>query len=373
MFYVLQNESVAARRRVPILLTDAATGTTAQSGVALTTIYAYVNSNGGSFSGGAGTVANSGFGQYYYEFDPGEISTLGLAGIHVTALACRDYDAIAQVAAFDMYSASGVGASAYAIAQEVWNTDLVSFPSDTAGQNLYFTYQEVDNNLDASVSGVPAAVWNSDMPSYVGVTNSAGEYLYNLGTGATGYPSGGSGLSAYDVWNFVLSDSNTAEVDLVAAAAGSGLSAYDVWDFNITGFGSTNSAAEYVTQTNFTVGNIETYVSTQTPQDVWTYAGIEGRTITGGAVSSVLDPVTFSSSQYSVIASSVWNAGTRTITGGIADTVASVTNPVSITSASMTGIAGTVWNSPVASYSSNGTFGLNILRADAANKVGDVL
>ena len=406
MFYVLQNESVAARRRVPILLTDAATGTTAQSGVALTTIYAYVNSNGGSFSGGAGTVANSGFGQYYYEFDSSEIGTLGLAGIHVTALNCRDYDSIVQVAAFDMYSAStgatayaiaqevwnfdiseytslaggyitningnvndaksntnniplqiwgddlasganspyaagtagtilytlgqagvaltagdvwdyvlsnsdtaetnlvnasaGGGATAYAIAQEVWNTNLTTFnDTDLAGGMQKSTYDTVSGNLDANISGIPSGVWNEDATNYIGLTNSFGDYLYQLGIGATGYPSGGSGLSAYDVW-----------------------------DFNITGFGSTNSAAEYVTQTNFTVGNIETYVSTQTPQDVWTYAGVEGRTVTGGAVSSVLDPVTFSSSQYSAIASSVWNAGTRTITGGIADTVTTVSGNV---------------------------------------------
>jgi hypothetical protein len=473
MFYVLQNESVAARRRVPILLTDAATGTTAQAGVALTAIYAYVNSNGGSFSGGAGTVANSGFGQYYYELHPDEIDTLGLAGIHVTALNCRDYDAIAQVAALDFYSAAvgitagsvwnyvlsnsdtaetnlvnasaGGGATAYAIAQEVWNTDVSGFSNPSAGEDLAALYNVV-GNIDSPISGIPQGVWNEDATNYIGLTNSFGDYLYQLGTGATGYPSGGSGLSAYDVW-----------------------------DFNIIGFGGTNSAAVYVTDTNFIVGNIETYVSTQTPQDVWTYAGIEGRTITGGAVSSVLDPVTFSSSQYSAIASSVWNAGTRTITGGIADTVStvsgnvlgsvgsvtgnvsgnvvgsvgsvtgnvagsvnsvvsgvtvttnndktgyalsanqtfnltgnvsgnllgtvnsvtgnvngnvvgsvgsvtgnvsgsvgSVTANVNVSTASMTGVAGTVWNSPVASYSSNGTFGLNILRADAANKVGDV-
>ena len=69
MFYVLQNESTAARRRVPILLTDAATGTTAQTGVATTTIFPYVNINGNAFIGGTGNVGEAGFGQYYYEFE----------------------------------------------------------------------------------------------------------------------------------------------------------------------------------------------------------------------------------------------------------------------------------------------------------------
>jgi hypothetical protein len=56
MFYVLQNESTAARRRVPILLTDAATGTTAQVGVATTTIFPYVAINGNAFIGGTGSL-----------------------------------------------------------------------------------------------------------------------------------------------------------------------------------------------------------------------------------------------------------------------------------------------------------------------------
>ena len=398
MFYVLQNESVAARRRVPILLTDAATGTTAQAGVALTTIYAYVNSNGGSFAGGAGTIANSGFGQYYYELHPDEIDTLGLAGIHVTALACRDYDSIVQVAALDFYSAAvgitagsvwnyvlsnsdtaetnlvnasaGGGATAYAIAQEVWDFDISEYVSNAGGYIV--NINDNVNDAKSNTNNIPLQVWGDDLTAGANSPYAAG----TAGTILYGLSLGGSGLTAGDIWEYdisAISTAGTAGSQLnLSASGGSGLTAGDVWDFNITGFGATNSAAVYVTDTNFVAGNIQTYVSTQTPQDVWTYAGIEGRTITGGAVSSVLDPVTFSSSQYSAIASSVWNAGTRTITGGIADTVTSVTNPVSITSASMTGVAGTVWNSPVASYSSNGTFGLNILRADAANKVGDV-
>ena len=45
MFYVLQNESDGNLRRVPILLTDAATGTTAQTGIASTNIFPSVKEN----------------------------------------------------------------------------------------------------------------------------------------------------------------------------------------------------------------------------------------------------------------------------------------------------------------------------------------
>jgi len=307
MFYVLQNESTAGLRRVPILLTDAATGTTAQTGVALGDIYPYVNINGGSFSSGAGSVAEAGYGQYYYEFDAGEIATLGLAGIHITAAGCRDYDAIVQVAAFNMYGVgSGISAG------DVWTYDISAITAaGSAGTQL---------NLAASGGG--AGISAADVWNYQGPTEPASvkETLESANTNAANAYSS----IAYvpdQVWNTDVSSftSPSAGYDLTqAASGGAGITAGDVWNFEITGFGDTGSAAVYTTQTNFTVGNIETYVSNQTPQDVWTYAGIEGRTITGGT----------------------------------ADTVTSVTNPVLVDTVSMTGIAGTVWSTDVSGYTS---------------------
>jgi hypothetical protein len=439
MFYVLQNESTAALRRVPILLTDAATGTTAQTGVATTTIFPYVNINGNAFIGGTGNVGEAGYGQYYYEFEVNEIATLGLAGIHITAAGCRDYDAIAQVAALNFYAA-GSGLSAY----DVWAIDYNSIgaPGGSAGEVLNNTLTAA-SNAETNTNDISLEVWGTDLAAGVNspfAAGTAGTILYTLGQAGVALTAGdvwtydisaistagtagsqlntaalpsGAGISAYDVWAYTgggplgsqvdilyqtsqaanAAESNTNDIggtvwtyavgprtitggtantvtspvtvssasmtgiagtvwstdisgytspsagyDLANASSGAGISAYDVWDFNITGFGGTNSAAVYTTQTNFTVGNIETYVSTQTPQDVWTYAGIEGRTITGGT----------------------------------ADTVTTLTNPANITTSSMSGVASTVWNSLVASHSTNGTFGKNILRADAANKVGDV-
>jgi len=505
MFYVLQNESTAARRRCPILLTDSATGTTGQSGVAISTIYPYVSINGGAFAGGAGTVAEVNFGQYYYEFDASEITTLGLAGIHITAPGCRDYDAIVQVAAFNMYSVAGAGLTAgdvwsygggrsitggiadtvttvttvtnpvsvsttsmASIASTVWNTDVSAYTDPSAGYDVHngaagagisaydvwnYTLSDLNTaetdlvqiyswssaidtkttdiysdtqNIITNTNNIPLQVWGDDLaagPNAPYAAGTAGTILYDLSLG-------GSGISAADVWNYVLSDTNTAEADLTfirttvdnteatvntidsrtqtiesqtnnipgqvwsddlgsggnspygagtagtilydLSLGGSGLTAGDVWDFNITGFGSTGSAAVYATQTNFTVGNIETYVASQTPQDVWTYAGIEGRTITGGladTVTTLTNPANITTASMTGIAGTVWSAASRTITGGTATTV---TNAVDITTSSMSGVAGSVWNSLVASYSTNGTFGLNILRADTANKVGDV-
>jgi hypothetical protein len=448
MFYVLQDESTAARRRVPILLTDAATGTTAQTGVATTTIFPYVNINGGAFAGGAGTIGEAGFGQYYYEMDPSEVATLGLAGIHITASGCRDYDAIAQVAAFNLYGV-GSGISAY----DVWAFDYINAPGGVVPNSSAERLEETRTEAYAATTNtndIGSQVWNRD-PLNIG-DNITGDYysayLYQLGTGATGYAgvaltagdvwdyaggrtitggiadtvtlvsspveisypsmagvantiwstdvsgytnpsagydltqaaSGGLGLTAGDVWEYDISGILTAgssgkQLNTAATPSGAGISAYDVWDFNITGFGGTNSAAVYVTNTNFTVGNIETYVANQTPQDVWTYAGIEGRTITGGladTVTTLTNPANITTGSMTGIAGTVWSAGTRTITGGTATTV---TNPVDITTTSMSGIANTVWATDVSGYASpsagydlsNASTGTGISAADVWN------
>ena len=341
MFYVLQNESTAALRRVPILLTDAATGTTAQTGIASTNIFPYVNINGGSFAGGAGTIGEAGFGQYYYEMDSTEVSTLGLAGIHITAVGCRDYDAIAQIAAFNVYSSGGVGISAADVwnyvlpvnslsaeltlnnadyqtqtaqlSNSVWNTDISTFtspsagydltqaasggagitagdvwdydvssystPGVSAGSKLYNADYLATSYLDATISGVPVAVWTTNVSLGYSIPD-AGGFLYELGTGTTGYN------NAADVWSYATR---------TLTSGGSGISAADVWNYTLS---STSATADA------TLGNIDSNVTT-----------IQGNT---------------------------------------------------------SNIAGTVWNAAVTSYTTNGTFGKNVLRADAANKVGDV-
>ena len=544
MFYVLQNESTAALRRVPILLTDAATGTTAQTGVATTTIFPYVNINGNAFIGGTGNVGEAGYGQYYYEFEVNEIATLGLAGIHITAAGCRDYDAISQVAAFNLYgaagagisagdvweydisaistagtagsqlnlAASGSGASTYAIAEEVWNFDISGYTSlaggyitningnvndaksntnniplqiwgddlaaganspylaGTAGTILYTlgqagvaltagdvwdyaggrtitggiadTVTSVTNDVNVStvsMAGVANTVWSTltapytthatfghqvlrsdnaatigevtlhqsggskrvdaDVHAFVNNTASATAMLNILtGIGAsitsniTGNLSGSVGSVtnpvsvttasmtgiAGTVWSTDISgySSPSAGFDLANASSGAGLTAGDVWDFSITGFGGTNSAAVYLTDTNFTVGNIETYVQNQTPQDVWTYAGIEGRTITGGTadtVTLVTNDVNVSTGSMTGIANTVWSTDISGITtagtAGSQLNLAASPSGAGLTSGDVT-VA--VWDAPVAGYGNSGTYGNLVLRSDIPTITGNV-
>jgi hypothetical protein len=352
MFYVLQNESTAALRRVPILLTDAATGTTAQTGVGLTTIYPYVNINGGAFAGGAGTVAEAGYGQYYYEFDASEVATLGLAGIHITAAGCRNYDAIAQVAAFNMYSGGGVGISAYDVwaldisgittagtagsqlntsatggagitAGDVWTYDIGGDLAETKLSNAAFYAQEATNQTGSSA--IRDAVWDTDV-SYLYPSVQAGGALYAAAFGATD--------AGNQVWNYDISaitTAGTAGSQLnVAASGGAGL----------------------------------------TSGDVWSYAD---RTITGGiadTVTLVSTPVEVSYAAMAGIANTIWSTNISGYTSPSAGF--DLTQAASGSGLTAGAVSAAVWNSPVASYSTNGTFGKNILRADAANKVGNV-
>lgn len=322
MFYVLQNESTAALRRVPILLTDAATGTTAQTGVAITNIYPSVNINGGAFAGGAGTVAEAGYGQYYYEFDAAEVATLGLAGIHVTAVGCRDYDAICQVAAFNMYSGAGAGITA----GDVW-AYVIPGPSDPAETVLANINTNASNaSSQTGSSAIRDAVWDTDV-----------SYLY---------PSGQTGGALY------------------AAAFGATDAGAQVWNYDISAISGAGLAG---TQLNIAASAIGI-----TAGDVWSYAT---REITGGlanTVTTVTNPVEVSTPAMAGIANTVWSTDISTYT--TAGTAGTQLNIAASGGAGITvgDVSNAVWNSPVASYGTNGTFGKNILRADTPSKVGDV-
>ena len=364
MFYVLQNESTAALRRVPILLTDAATGTTAQTGLASTQIFPYVNINGGSFAGGAGTIAEAGYGQYYYEFDPTEVATLGLAGIHITAVGCRDYDAICQVAAFNVYSGAGAGITA----GDVWSYDISGIATaGSAGTQLNLAaagggsttgdvatavwnysgltnagttketleFAATDSSTAASNTSaytLRSAIWDFDVSTsgFTNVPPYASGYLINAGDGAT--------TAGSQVWSYVLADTNTAETDLVnAASGGAGITAGDVWNYTLLSSGQSADA---------TLGNVDTNVTTiqgnvsNIPGDVWSYVT---RTLTSGS---------------GITAGDVWSYGTRTLTSGSGITAGDVSNAV--------------WGIQTSAYTTNGTYGKLVLRSDQASKAGDV-
>jgi hypothetical protein len=403
MFYVLQNESTAALRRVPILLTDAATGTTAQTGVAITNIYPQVNINGGAFAGGAGTVAEAGYGQYYYQFDATEVATLGLAGIHVTAVGCRDYDAIAQVAAFNVYSASGVGITA----ADVWNYDISGVVGaglagsqlnvaaagggsttgdiatavwDYAGATVPATVKETLETASTQASNAASntgssairdAVWDTDV-SYL-TTPQAGAALYQAALGTTqNAPS--------EVWSYVTREitgglantvttvTNPVEVSTPAMAG----IANTVWS---------TLTAPYTTHATFghnvlrsdnaaTIGEVTLHQSGGSKRVDADVHAFVNNTASATAMLNILTG----------IGASMTTNITGNITGSLSGSVGSVTNPVSVATASMSGIANTVWSTDISSYTSpsagydlsNASSGAGLTAGDVTNAVWDV-
>lgn len=396
MFYVLQNESTAALRRVPILLTDAATGTTAQTGIAIANIYPNVNINGGAFAGGAGTVAEAGYGQYYYQFDASEVATLGLAGIHVTAVGCRDYDAICQVAAFNVYSASGVGITA----ADVWNYDISGVVGaglagsqlnvaaagggtttgdiatavwDYAGATVPATVKETLENsaLNASnadsqttSSSIRDAVWDTDV-SYL-TTPQAGFALYQAAFGTTSN-------APSEVWSYatreitgglantVTTVTNPVEVSTAAMAG----IANTVWS---------TLTAPYTTHATFghnllrsdnaaTIGEVTLHQSGGSKRvDADVHAFVND-TASATAMKNILTG----------IGASMTTNITGNITGNLSGSVGSVTNAVNVSTASMSGIANTVWATDVSGYTSpSAGFDLANASSGAGLTAGDV-
>lgn len=215
---------------------------------------------------------------------------------------------------------------------DVTNGVIVTTNNDKTGYDLSSTQTfDLTGNISGSVGSVTADV-NVSTASMSGIAGT----VWNTDVSAFTSPSAG-----YDLTQ--------------AASAGGGISAYDVWDFTVIGFGSTNSAAVTLAQTLFNTGNIETYVQTQTPQDIWSYAGIEGRTITGGIADTVTTltnrsgfAITSNTDKtgYSLSQSFPANFSSLSIAGGKVSIVQSDINSIiaSIPEVNYSGIAATTWN-----------------------------
>jgi len=196
--------------------------------------------------------------------------------------------------------------------------------------NVAGTVGAVTGNVSGNVVGSVASVTNP-------VTFSSAQYasiassVWNAGTRTL--TSGGSGISAYEVWNFVLSDSNTAEVDLVQAAAGAGLTAGDVWTYN---------------SRTITGGIADTVTSLTNGVTVTTNNDKTGYALSGAGVSAVQSGLsTLTSAQVGTeVDSSLLDVGlTSTVTGRIDATVSSRLPTSSyVTPPTEAAIAGTVWS-----------------------------
>jgi hypothetical protein len=107
MYQIKQSESTAARRRIPVLLVDSTDGYTPKTGQTAPTVT--ISKNGATAATGTGTWTEISNGQYYYEFTSGEVDTLGWIAVNVQKTACRQYNAVVQVMAYDYAAATNLG------------------------------------------------------------------------------------------------------------------------------------------------------------------------------------------------------------------------------------------------------------------------
>lgn len=126
---IQQSEATAARRRLPIYLVDATDGFTPETGVTSPTVE--VSKNGAAQATGTGSWTEIGDGMYYYECVVGEVDTLGFLNVRILGTGCREFQAVAQVVAFDPYAELALEATSQLIKTE---TDKI---------------QTIDNNVDA--------------------------------------------------------------------------------------------------------------------------------------------------------------------------------------------------------------------------------
>ena len=157
MFQVKLSEATAARRRIPVLLVDITDGFTPKTGVVTPTIN--ISKNGATVASGAGTWAEIGNGQYYYEFTSGEVDTLGWVSVNIEkATVSRDYNAVVQIMAYDALDSTRLG--------------LTALPNAAAGASGGLPTGNASGQVTVATLAATAqtntadAVWNALLASY---------------------------------------------------------------------------------------------------------------------------------------------------------------------------------------------------------------
>jgi hypothetical protein len=98
-----QNESVSARRNLPIKMVDATDGFTAEPAL---TVTVQIRKNGGTWTAGGGTVSEpggsgNGLGSYVYQATQAELDTVGAFEYIATATGARAFNGLVQIEAQD--------------------------------------------------------------------------------------------------------------------------------------------------------------------------------------------------------------------------------------------------------------------------------
>jgi hypothetical protein len=290
-----------------------------------------------------------GIGATIWGYDISAISTAGTAGSQLNLAASSSGSGISAGDVWSYGSRTITGGladtvttitnrSGFAITggtvDTVTNGVTVSTNNDKTGYSLSGTQSfnltgNITGNLSGSVGSVSGAVGSvtgsvgSVVGSVASVTNpvtfDSAQYagiassVWNAATRTL--TSAGAGLTAGDVWSYV---------SRTLTSGGSGISAYDVWNFDPTAMTSPQAGAiltDIQTDTNTIITDIG-----NVPNNVWA-SDISGYSTPGEAGYELSQ----AASGAGLTVGDVWSAPSRTITGGIANTVSTVTNGVIVT------------------------------------------
>ena len=369
MFQIKQNEATAVRRRIPILLVDITDGFTPETGITAPTVN--ISKNGATVASGAGTFAEIGNGQYYYEFTAGEVDTLGWICVNAEkATVSRDYNAVVQVMAYDAMDVVRLGLTSIPnVAQGTTGSIstgnatgqvTVATNNDKTGYALSGTQTfNVTGNITGNVSG-----------SVGSVTGAVGSVTGNVGGNVTGSVGSLTATAVQNVWddltvnNTVVGSVGKLVVDNLNATVSSRATDATVW---------TNATRTLTAGTNIVLakGTGITGFNDITTANIWSEA-LPGTYTSGqagfklNAAGSAADPwstalpgVYSAGSAGNIIGNMVantWAAGTRTLTSG-----------ANIVLAKGTGITGfnditalSVWDVLASTVSVVGSMGLQL-------------
>ena len=402
MFQIKQSEATAARRRIPLLFVSSTDGFTP---VTPTSPVAYISQNGATWvaTTNAPAVATLAGGQslagvYYLELTATEVANLGWITVNVQASNARQYNAQIQIQAYDPYDVVRLGVTALpnvatgnagAVATgDASGRVTVITNSDKTGYSLTQAFPTNFASMAITAGGAVTAGTVSDKTGYsltqtfpanfgsmaisVGGAVTAGTVSDKTGYSLATAPPTASAI-ATQVWSEALPGTYTSgQAGFKLNAAGS---ASDPWSTALPGAYSAGSAGYIIgNNLNSAVGSVAT--------NVWS---VGTRTLTSGA-NIVLTKGTGITGFNDITALSVWDvlASTVSVTGSMGlqvktnvDTTISSRLATSGYTAPPTAstVSTAVWSDLTANYSGagfNGSFGKNILRADAISKVGDV-
>ena len=107
------NESVAARRRIPLFLfdDDAADEYAPKTGLTFSAAEIRVSKNGAAEANSAGSVVEVAGGVYYYEATAAEVDTVGFLSVRPVKADVYGAPSVVQVIALNLYDAAGAGMS----------------------------------------------------------------------------------------------------------------------------------------------------------------------------------------------------------------------------------------------------------------------